>query len=228
LLLAAIVALASIVGIAPVSVSAASSPPKCRYDDILTRYTSYSDWDKTLVDTIFMVNRGYKPPKMVSVSRANIAGAGSVRNIVIPDLRAMAAAARKAKAPLKVVSAYRSFGTQASVYNREVKRVGVKRARLGVARPGHSEHQLGTTLDFTSAGGKKAWAYSDWGQTAAGKWIRQNGWKYGFVLSYPKNKRSAVCYQYEPWHWRWVGRDLAAKIQKSGLTVRHYLWSAFH
>ncbi len=222
--LALSVAGASLLGLAPVSVSAASNPPDCRYDDVAATHTGYSDWSRTLLDTIYMVRRSYVPPRLVSVSRANVSGSGKVRRVVIDDLRALAAAARAAGAPLRVVSAYRNYGTQSSVYRREVNQFGVNRARLTVARPGHSEHQLGTTIDFGSANrSQKPWA-SDWGNTKAGSWLRVNGWRFGFVMSYPKGKRGTTCYRYEPWHWRYVGRSMAADIHASGLTPREYLW----
>jgi D-alanyl-D-alanine carboxypeptidase len=229
LLLAVTVALASLVGVAPVSVAAAAAPPECRYDDVLTRHTAYRDWEITLLDTIFMVRKAYVPPRLVSTSNAGLNAGGKVRRFVIPDLRALATAARNANAGLRVISAYRSFSTQKTIYEREVERYGVKHARLQVARPGHSEHQLGTTLDFGSArSAKDAWDYSDWATTAAGSWIKKNGWKFGFVMSYPKGERGVTCYRYEPWHWRYVGREMAADIRNSGLTLREYLWSRFH
>jgi len=208
---------------------AAGPLPQCRYDDVLTRYTSYRDWELTLLDTIYRVTKGYKPGGLVSTSNAGLNGGGKVRRLVIADLRAMARAARNAGAPLRVVSAYRSYRTQKSLFQREVEDYGEDRARLSVARPGHSEHQLGTTIDFGSANtNKKGWHYSDWAQTPAGSWIKQNGWKYGFVMSYPKKKRSVTCYRYEPWHWRYVGPQMAADVRASGLTLREYLWRNFH
>ena len=228
LVLALTVAGASLVAVAPVSVAAATTPPQCRYDDVLTRHSAYSDWNKTLLDTIFMVRRSYVPPSLVAVSRANIGGSGRVRPLVIDDLRALAAAARNANSPLRVVSAHRSYATQQYVYQREVQRFGVVRAREQVARPGHSEHQLGTTLDFGTAGSSSMPWGSDWGQTRAGSWMRQNGWRFGFVMSYPRNKRGVTCYRYEPWHWRYVGRAMAADMRGTGLTLREYLWRKFH
>src|SRR6185503_17551751 len=91
------------------------------------------------------------------------------------------------------------------------------------ARPGHSEHQLGITIDFAPAG-KSVFVSEDVG---AGKWLSKNAWKYGWLMSYPKGKRAVTCYQYEPWHYRYFGRDLAAKIHASGLTTRQYLWANF-
>ena len=164
---------------------------------------------------------------MVSTKRAGLSGGGSVRSIIIPDLKAMASAARKAGARLRVVSAYRSYASQRTIYRREVRLYGTYRARRSSARPGHSEHQLGTTLDF-GAGDRSADVKQKFARTAAGKWMAQNAWKYGFLMSYPKGKTSKTCYFYEPWHYRYVGRDLAAKIHSSGLTTREYLWYRFN
>ena len=93
------------------------------------------------------------------------------------------------------------------------------------ARAGHSEHQLGTALDFRSHGGAAPWTYWDWGKTRAGAWLRTNAWQFGFVMSYPKGESAVTCYAYEPWHYRYVGRARTAIIQSSGLTLREFLWA---
>ena len=102
---------------------------------------------------------------------------------------------------------------------------GRAKALKASARPGHSEHQLGTTIDFRSASSTKApWDYADWATTGPGAWMKANAWRYGFVMSYPKGESATTCYTYEPWHYRYVGRTLAERIHDSGLTVREYLW----
>ena len=93
------------------------------------------------------------------------------------------------------------------------------------ARPGHSEHQTGLTIDFGSIG--DTGLTSNWEVTKAGGWMAKNAWKYGWLMSYPNGKKDLVCYRYEPWHYRYVGRDLAAKIHESGLTIREYLWANY-
>lgn len=215
--------------IAGQSVAAAQLPaPECRYDDVLTQHHDRADWRISLLDTIYMVSRNYAPTRLVSVSRAGIEGSGKVRPGVISDLAAMAKAARQAGAPLRVTSAYRDWSHQKYLYQREVEKFGLELGRQKVARPGHSEHQLGTALDFSSGGSSKSgWQYDDWGDTAAGTWVRRNGWKFGFVLSYPEGQTGVTCYIYEPWHYRYVGREMAADIHASGLTVREYLWKNF-
>ena len=206
-------------------VTGAPPLPACAYKDIKTRFPALKAWRKTLVDTRLRVGSKYKPTDLVSVANANIAGSGRVREIIIDDLKAMAQAARDAGKGIAVRSAYRSYSEQKSVFAGWVAKSGYQQALKYSARPGHSEHQLGTTIDFRSASSQAApWDYDDWATSRPGKWMKNNAWKYGFVMSYPKGKFSKTCYGYEPWHYRYVGRTLAERIHDSGLTPREYLW----
>ena len=200
--------------------------PACRYDDILTTPRAYADWSITLVDTILRVTKTYVPPDLVSVSNAGMAGSATIRGFVIDDLRTMREAAAAASAGIGVQSAYRSYAEQNLVFEGWVKQLGYDRALQVSARPGHSEHQLGVAIDFRSDPGGTPFK-GTWGSTAAGKWMAAHAWEYGFVMSYPKGAIALTCYDYEPWHFRYAGRDLAAKIHASGLTPREYLWAHF-
>lgn len=200
--------------------------PACRYDDILTSPRGYADWPITLVDTILRVPKSYVPPDLVAASEAGVAGGGKVRAVMIDDLRAMADAAAAAGNGIGIQSAYRSYASQESVFASWVKQFGYKQALTVSARPGHSEHQLGLAIDFRSEPGGSPFT-GTWGTTPAGKWMNVHAWEYGFVMSYPKGKTALTCYAFEPWHFRYVGRDLAALIHASGLTPRQYLWSHF-
>jgi zinc D-Ala-D-Ala carboxypeptidase len=212
--------------VAPIGVRAMGPLPACRYDDILTTPRGYGDWSITLVDTILRVTKTYVPPDLVPVSEAGLGGKDAVRLIMIDDLRALAQAAAAASAPLGVQSAYRSYAEQKIVFDGWVARLGYSRALQVSARPGHSEHQLGVAVDFKTRGSTSPFV-GDWGTTAAGKWLKANAWQYGFVNSYPKGDIALTCYDYEPWHYRYVGRELAAQINASGLTPRQYLWANF-
>ena len=97
----------------------------------------------------------------------------------------------------------------------------LQRARF-VAPPGHSQHQLGTAIDFRSNDGRTPFA-----TTRAGGWMKANAWKYGWLMSYPSGKAALTCYSYEPWHYRYVGRTVARLIHFSGLTVRQWIWRHF-
>jgi zinc D-Ala-D-Ala carboxypeptidase len=225
--LAASVALGATLLIIPV---ASPSPaigvgplPKCRLDDILTIPRGYDDWSHTLVDWIFTVGPDYKPPDLVSISRARVTGGGQIRAVAFDDLEAMADAARAHGTPLGNVSSYRSYKTQKALFNSYANGYGFDQAINFSARPGHSEHQLGVTIDFAAAGTSTFVSET----SPTGRWLAKNAWKYGWLMSYPKGKQDVVCYRYEPWHYRYFGRDLATKIHDSGLTTREYLWSHY-
>ena len=209
----------------PPSADDAAPLPRCRYRDRPTRYDQTRHWRMTLLDTMLRLPRDYEPSDLVPVRRAGIAGSGKVRKILIEDLRALSDAARARGKPLAVRSAHRSYAVQEATFQSWVERAGYEQALLFSARPGHSEHQLGTAIDFTTAPGVPL--SSSFGESPAGKWLARNGWRYGFVMSYPKGKRRQSCYGYEPWHWRYVGRERAAEIQASGQVPRRYLWENF-
>ncbi len=145
---------------------AADNPPACRYRDVLAAAHGYEEWDHTLVDTIYIVPRSYAPRDL---RPTGVSGGGLVRAFVVRDLRAMFRAASRAGAPLSIRSAYRSYRTQIGTFASWVRIEGYKRALLSSARPGHSEHQLGTTIDVTSRGGAGPWSYGDWGQPGVGR-----------------------------------------------------------
>jgi D-alanyl-D-alanine carboxypeptidase len=202
-----------------------SGPPACRYDDLLTFHRDLASWRISLLDTIYMLPSSYAPGDLVDSSAAGLNRGYPIRAILLDDLSAMVRDARAAGASLAVVSGYRSHAQQASTFQYWVDVAGYEAALRTSARAGHSEHQLGTTLDFTTAGGASPWEYADWAATREGAWMAANAWRYGFVMSYPRGSFAQTCYDYEPWHYRYVGRDLAARIQSSGLTPRQVLWT---
>ena len=200
------------------------SRPGGIYLDVLTPHHGYGEWSITLLDTIYMLPGDYYPGDLTDTSAAGLNGGYPVRSFVVGDLKAMADAARAAGAPIAVVSGFRSHAQQKSTFDYWVSVGGYEQALRTSARPGHSEHQLGTAIDFTSEGGGAPWEHADWATTPAGAWMAANAWRYGFVMSYPAGKFPETGYDYEPWHYRYVGRDMAAAIVGSGSTIRGYLW----
>lgn len=210
---------------APVVNRAGQALPACGYEDRPTAYTAYSDWQYTLLDTLYKLPADYAPTDLVPLRQAGLASDLLVRAIIIDDLRALVADARAAGHPLAVQSAYRSYNYQVRTFDYWVNLNGREAALASSARAGHSEHQLGTAVDFRSQDGPPAWDLDDWADTPAGAWTVANAWRYGFVLSYPRGSRDITCYVYEPWHYRYMGRELAAQIHDSGLTLREWLWT---
>ena len=116
-----------------------------------------------------------------------------------------------------IASGYRSYNTQNYLYNNYVARDGKEEADTYSARPGHSEHQTGLAFDLNSVN-------SSFANTDEGKWIKDNCYLYGFIIRYPKGKESITGYMYEPWHLRYVGKDLAEKLYNNGdwITMEEY------
>ncbi len=127
-----------------------------------------------------------------------------------PFLQDLLSAAASANIDIKIISAYRSFGTQSELKS-GYKMVYGSGANQFSADQGYSEHQLGTTLDFTTSEIKDT--YSGFEKTTTYQWLLDNAYKYGFILSYPEDNEY---YQFEPWHWRFVGRSLAEKLYQEG------------
>lgn len=118
-------------------------------------------------------------------------------------------------------SGYRSYQIQENMYVPEVAEIGKEEAEKYLAPPGGSEHQTGYALDILSA---------DYGSmddgfenTEAFKWLMANAQDYGFILRYPKDKVEITKYQYEPWHYRYVGIDHAKVIVKNNFTLEEYV-----
>jgi D-alanyl-D-alanine carboxypeptidase len=116
-----------------------------------------------------------------------------------------------------IQSGYRSYEYQQGLYEKYVSRDGKQQADTYSARPGHSEHQSGLSFDLNSVNDSFA-------ATDEGKWVQDNAYLYGFIIRYPKDKSNETGYKYEPWHLRYVGKDLASKLYNNGdwITMETY------
>jgi LAS superfamily LD-carboxypeptidase LdcB len=197
--------------------------PACRYADEPAAHAAYDDWQRTIVDTMSRLRKGYVPPDLVAVSRAGLSGGGSIRLIAIANLKALARAGRKAGVRLAVESAYRSEARQQRTFAGWVRSSGEAEARRFSARAGHSEHQLGTAIDFKAAGGGSPWTPA-FARSRHARWLAANAWRFGWIQSYPPGAETQTCYGGEAWHYRYVGRDVAAEVHASRMTPRAWLW----
>ena len=200
--------------------------PPCSPDaDIIVAQDPDEDWDTILVDTQRAIPAGYGPGDLHNISGAGFPQTEGValRGFVLPDLRAMRDAAEAAGEPIRVLVGYRSHAHQVDLFERRTDELGATEAGSRVARPGHSEHQLGTTIDVTSA--DLTDVDQSWGASSTGQWIASHAHEFGFILSYPANASGRTCYDYEPWHLRYVGRERAAEVISETLTLREYLWN---
>ncbi len=153
-------------------------------------------------------------------------------HLLRPDTTAAAgemfAAAKTAGYNLIVGSGYRSFATQQSIFGNYAAQNGEARANQFSARAGQSEHQTGLSFDVARSD-QQCFIDNCFGDLPEAKWVAENSYKYGFIIRYPADKTEITKYQYEPWHLRYVGKDLAKALTESGLTLdeaRPYLMTA--
>lgn len=168
---------------------------------------------------IYFLNENYVPEKLATITPAflyNPKTPFQIHASVWPYLERMIQKASSSGVSLEINSAYRSFGTQASLKS-NYKVVYGAGANKFSADQGYSEHQLGTTVDITTQG--VAPTSLNFAKSPAYGWLMDNAHKYGFILSYPKNN---TYYQYEPWHWRFVGVALATKLHEEGKAFYDY------
>ena len=130
----------------------------------------------------------------------------------------LAAAAEKDKYTITVMSAYRTYEYQQSLYNRYLAIDGQELTDTYSARAGHSEHQTGLAIDVYN----KSKPYTEFEKTQEFYWMKENSYKYGYILRYPKDKEFITGYQYEPWHYRYVGVEIATYLYKNNLTYDEY------
>jgi D-alanyl-D-alanine carboxypeptidase len=122
---------------------------------------------------------------------------------------------------LVVASAFRSYTHQRTSHARLASIYGTGAETMS-ATPGHSQHQLGTAVDFTNAEA----SYEVWrrfGRTSAYSWLLENAPQHGFVLAYPRGNEEETGYQWEPWHYRYVGLRNARRLEESGLSLQEFL-----
>ena len=157
---------------------------------------------------VFFLNENYAPESFEQVPEKWVSGEADeyISKPVWPFLKDMLEDAEDDGVNLQVVSAFRSFATQKNLKATYLVRYG-SGANTFSADQGYSEHQLGTTIDLSTK--ELDGVLSGFDSTDAYAWLTDNAYKYGFILSYPHNN---TYYQYEPWHWRFVGRELARDL----------------
>ncbi len=199
--------------------------PVVNYPEAPSECTKSGDDLLVLVNKQFQLPSTYEPSDLEIVDdfglRATTGGL-YVRSIIGQDLQEMIQAAGSQGFDLAAISAYRSYDTQVTTYNYWVAQLGQEEADRISARPGHSQHQLGTTIDFTSSeiGDQLGVQFAD---SWAGRWLADNSWKYGFAQSYPEGQEGVTGYSYEPWHYRYIGKANAEEMYHSGEILEVWL-----
>lgn len=138
-----------------------------------------------------------------------------LRKAIMPSVLRMAAAARQDGVTVTFSSTYRSYQYQQGLFEREVKTYGIETAERESARPGYSQHQLGTAIDFGTIS-------DGYEKTREGKWVSAHAWEYGFTLSYPPGYEQVTGYRYESWHYRYITRPGAVMQREFFGDVQQY------
>lgn len=180
--------------------------------------------DKNMDGTAFLVNRQHAISQFYVPETRKVIGPGmsqTMRDDAAAALEDMFAGAKEEGIQLAIVSGYRSYSKQASIYSRKKASQGQEAADRVSARPGTSEHQLGLAMDLAKKGSSQL--NTGFGKTKEGQWVSANAHKYGFIVRYPQEYEDVTGYMYEPWHVRYVGKELAQEIYESGLPMEIYM-----
>lgn len=164
---------------------------------------------------VYFLNENYVPAKLTQIEEDYIFNINSgnllIHTDVWPFLKKLLDDAQENDAELLVVSAFRSFDTQATLKSGYNVTYGAGTANQFSADQGYSEHQLGTSVDLTTQ--NVGATFSNFQKSSAYEWLKRNAYKYGFIISYPEGNSY---YKFEPWHWRFVGVELATILHKDG------------
>lgn len=186
-----------------------------------TYYTEMEATDLTqdtslIVNKYYYLNSDYVPDDLETLdSGYSRGGNNKLRSVAKEAFEKMVDAAKLENIIIYNLSAYRSYETQKNIHDRSIANYGVEESDKSSARPGNSEHQTGLALDVNNI--SEDFKYSD-----EYEWLSKNAYKYGFILRYPEDKVELTGYSYEPWHYRYVGEDIAKTIKEEGITFEEY------
>ncbi len=170
--------------------------------ELIHRALQIEEWALVLVDKDHSLPEEYAPADLVSLREYPLTlnrDTLQLRRICMPDVLAMTEAARAEGIELVFSSTYRSYEYQEMLYTNYVAQYGQEEANRFSARPGTSQHQLGTTIDFGSI-------TPEFAETPQGQWLYEHAWEYGFSLSYPEGMEDLTGYMFEIWHYRYITR----------------------
>jgi len=178
-----------------------------------TKETNLNDNLSVIVNKYYYLPSDYIPNDLVTIS-SNY-GNGTLKKEAYKSFKKLSDDAKKEELSIYISSGYRSYDLQNGLYNMYLKNDLQSVVDTYSARPGFSEHQTGLAIDVNTI--SDSFAY-----TNEYTWLKENAYKYGFILRYPKECTNLTGYKFEPWHYRYVGVDIASYIQKHGITYDEY------
>ena len=183
-----------------------------------TKKTPYLNKDYILVNKYLYLGSDYIPDNLESISTNYSRSGMKLVSSAKEAFETLAENALKDNIKVIAMSSYRSYEYQVDLYNRYVKSDGVEAADTYSARAGYSEHQTGLCVDVYDG----VVDYTNFEKSDAFEWMQENAYQYGFILRYPKGKEDITGYQYESWHYRYVGKEIATYIHQHNITFDEY------
>ncbi len=160
----------------------------------------------------------YVPADLVEIPNNMAYNGKKVRKEVLENFKHLFEDALKEDYKIVIVSAYRDYDYQKKLFEGYVHDKGVKYALKCSAKPGHSEHQTGLSIDVMGSNND----YNLFAESKEFEWMKNNAYKYGFILRYPEYKENITGFKYEPWHYRYVGKEVAKYIYENKLSLEEY------
>ena len=173
---------------------------------------------EVLVNKNNKLDENYIPENLEEINNSYACKEKYLKKEARISFETMAKEAKKEGYDIIAVSTYRSYNYQDKLYNNYVKSKGIYYADISSARAGFSEHQTGLAVDVAD----KSLDYDNFEETKEFIWMINNSYKYGFILRYPKAKFHITGFKYEPWHYRYVGIDIAKIIHDNNITLEEY------
>ena len=172
-----------------------------------------------LVNKYNYVTENYVPENLQPLNTSYARSGMQLVDIAKEAFESMSDDAKKEGMNIIAMSSYRSYDYQVNLYNNYVKTDGKEAADTYSARPGYSEHQTGLAVDVYNL----ELPYTSFEKTEEFNWMQENAHKYGFILRFPKDKVDITGYQYEAWHYRYVGKEVAKYIHNHNMTLEEYI-----
>lgn len=183
-----------------------------------TKETKYLNQSYILVNKYNYLPENYIPENLEEIDKKYSIGGMKLVNYAKEAFEKMASDAKNENLSIIAMSTYRSYKYQVNLYNRYKQQDGEETADTYSARAGFSEHQTGLTVDVYN--GKKD--YTEFENTKEFTWMQENAHNYGFILRFPKEKTKLTGYQYESWHYRYVGKEIATYIKEKNICFEEY------
>lgn len=192
--------------------------------DTIPQRISDLPWYLTLINSENPIDDNYQ------ITLTRLRNKQAIDSRCYPELQSMMDDCRAAGLSPIICSSYRTYEKQQDLFEQQVQEFinqgygkldAQKKAAGAVARPGTSEHELGLAIDIVDESNQRLNQYQE--NTAVQRWLMQNSWRYGFILRYPSDKTDITGIQYEPWHYRFVGKEAAKEIYENNWTLEEYL-----